>query len=47
MAILSWWTLVEDRPSPARVLAAMATTAGAVLQAVALARGRRAGTGPQ
>jgi hypothetical protein len=39
MAILSWWTVAEDGPSPARVIAAIATTAGAVIQAVVWARG--------
>jgi hypothetical protein len=34
MAIISWWMVIEDGPSPARVIAAVATSVGAVLQAI-------------
>jgi hypothetical protein len=41
LAVVSWWMVVEDGPSPARVTAAIATTAGAIVQGIVHVRGRR------
>ena len=41
-ALVNWWIVAEDGASPARVLAAVATTAGAVVQAVVFYRQRDA-----
>ena len=42
VAAVSWWFVFEDGPSTAKVLAAAASTAAAVLQFVRYARERKA-----
>lgn len=39
LAILSWWMVIEDGPSPARLLAAIAATVGAIIQTAIRKRG--------
>lgn len=43
---VGWWTVLEDGPSPARVIAAIAMTAAAVVQVVARLRARGGARGP-
>jgi hypothetical protein len=40
VAIVSWWVVIEDGPSTAKLIVAVAVTAGAVVQTVALVRRR-------
>ena len=39
-AVLSWWMLIEEGRSAARLLTAAAATVAAVVQTVAISRGR-------
>jgi len=39
MAVVSWWILIEDGPSPARLIAAIAATVGAAVQIVVRVKG--------
>ena len=40
LAVVNWWMVIDEGPSTARILGAIAGTIGAVLQAVAHRRRR-------
>jgi len=45
IAVVSWWMVIEDGPSPARLIAAIVTSVGAVIQVTVRGRAARRAVG--